>query len=48
MGGEGAMIEAEESVSGLLGIAERVRRGEDGGELGQCRFLLYDGSMVPW
>ena len=48
MGGEGAMLEVGESVRGLLGVIGKVGRGEDGREVGKARFLLYDGSEVPW
>ena len=48
MGGEEAMIEAEESVKGLLDVVEKMQKGEDGGEVGRARFMLYDGSEVPW
>ena len=48
MGGEGALIEAEESVEGMLKVVERVREGKDGGEVGKAKFYTYDGSEVPW
>lgn len=48
MGGEGALIEAEESIGGMLRVVERVREGKDGGEVGKARFYTYDGSEVPW
>ena len=48
MGGEGALIEAEESIEGMLKVVESVREGKDGGEVGKARFYTYDGSEVLW
>jgi NAD(P)-dependent dehydrogenase (short-subunit alcohol dehydrogenase family) len=48
MGGEGAIITAEESVSGILKVVNSVKDKKDGGELGKAKFFQYDGEEVPW
>ena len=42
MGGEGAMIEANVSVEGMLEVVEGLRIGDSG------KFYKYDGTLVPW
>jgi NAD(P)-dependent dehydrogenase (short-subunit alcohol dehydrogenase family) len=48
MGGPEAMIEAEVSVKGMLNVVRKASKGEDGVEVGKCKFYLYDGSDVQW
>jgi NAD(P)-dependent dehydrogenase (short-subunit alcohol dehydrogenase family) len=48
MGGPEAMIEAEVSVKGMLEVVRKASIGKDGGEVGKCKFYLYDGSEVQW
>lgn len=42
MGGEGAVLEAEVSIGGILRTVHGLK-GEDNG-----KFFTYDGSVVPW
>jgi hypothetical protein len=42
MGGEGAVLEAEVSIGGMLRTVHGLK-GEDNG-----KFFTYDGSVVPW
>ena len=42
MGGEGAVLEAEVSVEGMLRTLHGLGEGDNG------RFFTYDGSVVPW
>jgi hypothetical protein len=42
MGGKGAMIEAEVSVSSMLDVVKGLKDADSG------RFYRYDGSSVPW
>ena len=42
MGGEGAVLEAQESIGGMLKTLHGLK-GEDNG-----KFYTYDGSEVPW
>lgn len=42
MGGKDAPLTAEESVTGLLGVIERLGPDDTGG------FYSYDGSVIPW
>lgn len=42
MGGEGAMIEPEESVSGMLRCMHGLQDGSNG------KFFTYTGEEVPW
>ncbi|EAT79998.2 hypothetical protein SNOG_12700 [Parastagonospora nodorum SN15] len=42
MGGKGAMIEAQVSVSSMLDVVKRLKDGDSG------KFYRYDGSIVPW
>ena len=45
MGGEGAVLEAEDSISGML----KVLWGLDGVNLGgKAKFIQHDGEEVPW
>jgi hypothetical protein len=40
MGGEGAVLEPEESISGMLKVVHGLE--------GSGKFYTYDGSEVPW
>lgn len=42
MGGQNALIDAEQSVSGMLEVIERFTLAQSGS------FLKYDGSTLPW
>jgi NAD(P)-dependent dehydrogenase (short-subunit alcohol dehydrogenase family) len=42
MGGKGAPLTPEASVSGLRAVIARLKPGDSG------RFLNYDGSEIPW
>ena len=42
MGGEGAMIEAEESIGGMLRCVHGLGEGDNG------KFFTYTGKEVPW
>jgi NAD(P)-dependent dehydrogenase (short-subunit alcohol dehydrogenase family) len=42
MGGKGAPLTPEASVSGLRAVIARLKTGDSG------RFLNYDGSEIPW
>lgn len=42
MGGEGAEIEKEESISGILSVLRGAKEGDSG------RFMRYDGSSKEW
>lgn len=42
MGGDGAPLSVEESVSGMRGVIERFQLSMSGA------FYRYDGSMLPW
>ncbi|KAI0353987.1 NAD-P-binding protein [Trametes cingulata] len=42
MGGEGAQLEPEESIAGILKIITSVTPADSG------KFFLYDGSEIPW
>ncbi len=42
MGGEGAVLEVEESVRGVLKVVDGLGMGDKG------RFLLYNGGEVEW
>ncbi|KAF2743422.1 short chain dehydrogenase/reductase SDR [Sporormia fimetaria CBS 119925] len=42
MGGKGAMIEAEVSISGMLDVLKGLKREDSG------KFLRFDGAQVPW
>ena len=42
MGGEGAVLEPEESIGGMLRTIERVGEGDSG------KFYTYTGEEVPW
>lgn len=42
MGGEGAVLEAEESIGGMLACVHGLGEGDNG------RFFTYTGKEVPW
>ena len=42
MGGKGAMVEPQVSISGMLEVIQSLRREDSG------RFYRFDGSQVPW
>lgn len=42
MGGDGAVLEPEESIGGMLKIVKGLKEGDNG------KFFTYDGSEVPW
>jgi NAD(P)-dependent dehydrogenase (short-subunit alcohol dehydrogenase family) len=42
MGGKDAMIEAEESISGMLKVVGGLKEADSG------KFYKYDGEIVPW
>jgi NAD(P)-dependent dehydrogenase (short-subunit alcohol dehydrogenase family) len=42
MGGEGAVLEPEDSIGGMLKVVHGLK-GEDNG-----KYFTYDGSEVPW
>ena len=42
MGGEGALIEPEESVQGILKLITSVTSKDSG------RYLRYNGEEIPW
>lgn len=42
MGGDGAVLEPEESIGGMLKIVRGLKEGDNG------KFFTYDGSEVPW
>lgn len=42
MGGEGAILEPSESVSGIIKVLHSVDPGKSG------KFFRYDGSELPW
>ena len=42
MGGKGAMVEPDISISGMLEVLARLKMGDSG------KFLRFDGSVVPW
>jgi hypothetical protein len=42
MGGKGAMIEADVSVSSMLEVVKGLKEGDSG------KFYRYDGGIVPW
>ncbi|POS73594.1 short chain dehydrogenase/reductase SDR [Diaporthe helianthi] len=42
MGGDGAVLEPEESIGGMLKVLHSVESKDNG------RFRSYDGSKVPW
>ena len=42
MGGEGAVLEPEESISGMLKCVQGLGEGDNG------KFFTYTGKEVPW
>lgn len=42
MGGDGAILEPEESIGGMLKTVRGLKEGDNG------KFFTYDGSEVPW
>jgi NAD(P)-dependent dehydrogenase (short-subunit alcohol dehydrogenase family) len=42
MGGEGAILEAQDSIGGMLKIVHGLKSEDNG------KFFTYDGSEVPW
>lgn len=42
MGGKGAMIEAEVSVSSMLEVVGGLKEADSG------KYYRYDGGIVPW
>jgi NAD(P)-dependent dehydrogenase (short-subunit alcohol dehydrogenase family) len=42
MGGKGAMVEPDVSISGMLGVLGNLKREDSG------KFYRFDGSQVPW
>lgn len=42
MGGEGAVLEPEESIGGMLKVLHGLKSEDNG------KFFTYDGSEVPW
>lgn len=42
MGGDGAILEPEESIGGMLKVVRGLKEGDNG------KFFTYDGSVVPW
>lgn len=46
MGGQAAVLEQEESISGVLKVVEKVKA--DDGHVGKARFYEYNGQESPW
>lgn len=42
MGGEGAVLEPEESIKGMLKTIHGLKEGET------AKFFQYDGEEIPW
>lgn len=42
MGGEGAMLEPEESVSNIVRTVTGLKHEDSG------KFFRYDGGIIPW
>ena len=42
MGGEGAVLEAEESIGGMLKVLRGLKEGDSG------RFFAWSGEEIPW
>lgn len=42
MGGDGAILEPEVSIGGMLKVVHGLKEGDNG------KFFTYDGSEVPW